>query len=411
MRGPNSLVSLFKLLCVLAPALGLAQVPASIGYQGRLLNADGTAVVGPQAITFSIYAAASGNAPPLWTEEQVIALTEGFYSTSLGVLKPLPTAVFDGSVRYLELSVGGAAMSPRQPIASVAYALVSQSVSGGPVNASSLTVANTPVVDASGRLNPATIAPGSVPRDRLDRDGLTTDVARGAPVNVTAGDLLGGGPTNEYADGSYWTTSTFPATLTVDLKGSYYFNQVTFEAAWRGDGRYIPTYSGTAAYVLEYSVDKATWTNIPSVAPVQGDVFIHRVGGLLRYLRLTVISPFTAGNPVNVSMFRVLSTTYGDSTRVDARRLYGGLTQTKKGELVPAPAGRVTGIVTATCDLGSTTTAVCEPWGTGTCAGSTAICTSKIGCTAGVLVRVSHGVCYSTAYDVKSYCHNYLCLE
>jgi hypothetical protein len=113
--------------------------------------------------------------------------------------------------------------------------------------------------------------------------------------------------------------------MRIDLGGSYYLEQVTFESAWRSDSRWIPSYTGAAAYVLDYSNDNSTWTNLPSVAPVQGDVFIHKVpsGVSMRYLRLKVVAPATAGNQVNISMFRAISYIYGDSTRIDARRLYG----------------------------------------------------------------------------------------
>jgi hypothetical protein len=37
---------LLFLLALAGPAVSLAQVPAKLGYQGRLLNPDGTAVSG-----------------------------------------------------------------------------------------------------------------------------------------------------------------------------------------------------------------------------------------------------------------------------------------------------------------------------------------------------------------------------
>ena len=41
--------------------------------------------------------------------------------------------------------------------------------------------------------------------------GLFTDVARGRMVTVDGGSLDGGGPTNEFAESSFWSTPTFPA--------------------------------------------------------------------------------------------------------------------------------------------------------------------------------------------------------
>ncbi len=115
----------FIVLAVLAPALAVAQVPRKLGYQGRLLNADGTPAQGTVQLRFDLFAATTGGAS-LWSETQTIVLSDGLYSTFLGEVTPLPDTVFDGSERYLELTVGGAALSPRQRVASVPYALVAR---------------------------------------------------------------------------------------------------------------------------------------------------------------------------------------------------------------------------------------------------------------------------------------------
>jgi hypothetical protein len=68
---------------------------------------------------------------------------------------PLPGAVFDGSDRWLEVSVNGSAMTPRQRIGSVAYAIVAgtaRNVAGGKVEAESLNVGGRPLIDSSGKL-------------------------------------------------------------------------------------------------------------------------------------------------------------------------------------------------------------------------------------------------------------------
>lgn len=142
----------FCLLLTLMPGLALAQVPNRLAYQGRLLKADGTPQAGKTAVTFSIYDADVSGAPR-WSENQTLELSDGYYATFVGEVVPLPAGLFDGTDKYLEISVAGAALAPRQRIGSVGYALMcaeSKKVSG-PVEATTLSVGGAPVVDATGK--------------------------------------------------------------------------------------------------------------------------------------------------------------------------------------------------------------------------------------------------------------------
>lgn len=98
------------------------QVPETLGYQGRLLNADGTPVAGFVDITFKIYRTDAGGAP-LWKEQQRVSLTEGYYSIALGMTTAFPADVFDGSGRHLALEIGGQELEPRMALRSVPYAV------------------------------------------------------------------------------------------------------------------------------------------------------------------------------------------------------------------------------------------------------------------------------------------------
>jgi hypothetical protein len=149
---------------LLLPAVAMAQVPDVLGYQGRMLNADGTAATGTLNVTFNIYSVATGGAA-LWTENQTLALSEGFYSTFLGSVTPIPATIYTGTPLYLELVVGGTAMTPRQEIGSVAYAELAgtattatnatnaTNVTGGTVQASSVSVGGNTVINSSGQIN------------------------------------------------------------------------------------------------------------------------------------------------------------------------------------------------------------------------------------------------------------------
>jgi hypothetical protein len=155
------------------------------------------------------------------------------------------------------------------------------------------------------------------------RMGAFTDVARGRRAVITGGTLGGFGPTSEYASQGYWTTSVFPSELNLDLGEATPVSDISFESSLRGDSRFNPAWVGASAYVLSVSVDGAAWTDLTAVAPVDGDHFVHQVAGAeVRYVRLKIQAPATVGNPVNVSMLRVLNYSAGESTAIDARRQY-----------------------------------------------------------------------------------------
>src|SRR5207245_7904990 len=92
-------------LITLAPTLAFAQVPQKLGYQGRLLQANGTPEAGTIAVTFSLWDSATGGTS-LWSEIQNVAMSNGFYSVYLGDATSLAANAINGSERLLEISVG-----------------------------------------------------------------------------------------------------------------------------------------------------------------------------------------------------------------------------------------------------------------------------------------------------------------
>lgn len=163
--------------------------------------------------------------------------------------------------------------------------------------------------------------------DKLYRAGNITDIARGRPVAVTAGTITDFGPTSEYSTRGSWQTTTFSSNMTLDFGDTMgRIFEITFQSFFPTDLRFIPAYSGKGSYTLDYSSDNSNWTSVPAVAPVQGDIFVHRLattGISARYIRLVVNAPNNPGNQVNIGTFQVLSYAYGDSTAIDARRVYG----------------------------------------------------------------------------------------
>ena len=131
-------------------------VPAQFSHQGRLLDAEGTPLEGDATVTFRVTDSETGGSA-LWEETLTLALTNGFYAAVLGAdddTNPLDADVLSQAPLWLELQLEGeGAMFPRSPIHSVPYATMAGSaeeVTGGPVDASAISVAGTPVVSESG---------------------------------------------------------------------------------------------------------------------------------------------------------------------------------------------------------------------------------------------------------------------
>jgi len=107
-----------------------AQVPDTITHQGRLYDDVGQPVSNTLDVEFAIYSGPATGAP-LWSETHSITFDEGYFSVALGSLTPFSATTFDGSLRYLGITVGAdPEMSPRVTVASVPYALVAGDVRG-----------------------------------------------------------------------------------------------------------------------------------------------------------------------------------------------------------------------------------------------------------------------------------------
>lgn len=124
-------------LAVLAGAGSAAAVPPFLSEQGRLFDTAGAAVNNTDlGIRFTIYSGVDVDGHgtgQLWTENQTVAVDDGYFSVVLGDTSSggtaLPADLFDGTTRYLGIKVGGdAEMEPLQEIVSVPYALVAQRV-------------------------------------------------------------------------------------------------------------------------------------------------------------------------------------------------------------------------------------------------------------------------------------------
>ncbi len=146
------------LLAGLASAPSAEAVPNGLTEQGRLWDANGAPVVGDVQLTFALYSDSLGTAI-LWRETHTLALVDGFFTAELGVTTPLPSTAFDGSVRYLGVTVeNDEEMRPLQALSSVPYALRAQTAE----NPEGVFVAGRQVVNPAGEWVGAAIPGGDI---------------------------------------------------------------------------------------------------------------------------------------------------------------------------------------------------------------------------------------------------------
>lgn len=116
------------LLAAATAPVSLAAVPHTINYQGRLSNnaMPPTPVTATLPMTFSLWDTATGGSQ-LWSESWgAVSVIDGIFNVSLGSQTPIPSSVFNGQSRWLELTVDGEILLPRQPLASVSYSYLAE---------------------------------------------------------------------------------------------------------------------------------------------------------------------------------------------------------------------------------------------------------------------------------------------
>ncbi|MBI2363085.1 MAG: hypothetical protein HYV15_06855, partial [Elusimicrobia bacterium] len=119
-------------------------VPNGMNYQGRL-EKDGFPVSGDKVMIFRLFDAATGGNKTYDSGNVTVSVVQGLFAVSLDI--PF-TALTGTSQKYIEIDVEGITLSPRDPIRSVPYAKVAETVEGTiDVTNSGLTF-TTPIGDA-----------------------------------------------------------------------------------------------------------------------------------------------------------------------------------------------------------------------------------------------------------------------
>lgn len=140
-----------------------AEVPQRINYQGRLLDATNL-ITGTVELSLRLYNCPSGGVV-LYEDSNSVVVADGLYSTVIGDdtrFGSLADALTNSDV-YLEVAVNGAALSPRERIASAAYAMrsgVATAVAGAlSLPPDGLAVGADQLVISGGRVGIGTNAP------------------------------------------------------------------------------------------------------------------------------------------------------------------------------------------------------------------------------------------------------------
>ena len=133
------------------PTVALA-VPLTVAHQGEVEDVSGP-VTATLEFTFALYDAATGG-NDVWSETRDVDIVDGDYSILLGTDTAIDSVLFAEPALYLQITVeGGDPLLPRQELAAAPYAVVADTavnVDGGTVNASSITVNGSAVIDSGG---------------------------------------------------------------------------------------------------------------------------------------------------------------------------------------------------------------------------------------------------------------------
>ena len=184
----------------------------TVNYQGRLADSGGTPLNNNYGMTFALWdAPTEGNL--VWGPEShaAVPVSDGLFSVGLGSQTSggIPTSVWNGD-RYLEISVGGETLSPRELIRSVPIAGLALTVPDGAVTSQSLNLSR-----GTACLSSQLVVDLPGLRQNVDVPGLSLDfsLARDSAVLLWIdGLVIFGGPdghefnTHLVIDGSIATT-------------------------------------------------------------------------------------------------------------------------------------------------------------------------------------------------------------
>lgn len=136
----------------------------TINYQGRLADAGGAPLTGTYGMVFALYDAVDGG-NLVWGPENhaAVPVSDGLFSVGLGGLTSggIPTSVWNGD-RYLEITVDGETLAPRELIGGVPVASMALTVPDGAIGSTQIADGAVGSVQiADGAINSADISIGA----------------------------------------------------------------------------------------------------------------------------------------------------------------------------------------------------------------------------------------------------------
>lgn len=121
-----------------APAQPLAPSQTLISYQGTLTDENGSPVNETLSMIFEIY---DGSGNSKWgPETQSVNVSNGLFHVLLGSVEPIPTTILGGD-SYLDISVNGESLLPRERLTSVLHAMEANTLPAGASTQGDLTIA------------------------------------------------------------------------------------------------------------------------------------------------------------------------------------------------------------------------------------------------------------------------------
>jgi hypothetical protein len=165
----------FKLIIIALLLVGntaFADIPKTLNYQGRLMNATGQPVIdGQYTVKFRLYTAVEGG-NMVWEEAQSVMSNNGYFNTVLGNSKVLNLSIFDQPL-WLGIQVGAEAeMTPRSLLGTSAYAM---NVADGAITTGK-------IVD--GAVTADKIAVGAVIESKIADESITNDKIAGGAIST-----------------------------------------------------------------------------------------------------------------------------------------------------------------------------------------------------------------------------------
>ena len=207
-------------------------VPLQLTQQGRVLDNNGSAVSGAHDLTFRIFDSAS-NGSVYWSETLTVNFSNGYYAAILGTDEqnnPLDSSTLSLHPLYLEVQLdNNAPMTTRYEITSAPFAQMSgnaevaESVDGGTVNATEVSINSNQVIDSNGNWvgQPITvdwnnIDPNTIPSYIADGDD-NTQLSEGQVEGYITNDIINFASGSQVGGSDIVTVGTFASNLPSDL--------------------------------------------------------------------------------------------------------------------------------------------------------------------------------------------------